>query len=104
LKREIKILRNENHYLREQLEFPSKPKGDLQKNNDEKVLKMVKEIQSKGLFLKSYGPCLNKIIIHYYLPLKNIKRLLPYFMDDRSMFFFLNTLASTYRPHRPIQG
>lgn len=48
LKREIKILRNENHYLREQLEFPSKPKGDLQKNNDEKVLKMVKEIQSKA--------------------------------------------------------
>jgi hypothetical protein len=27
-----------------------------------------------------------------------------YFTDDRSIFFFLNTLASTYRPHRPIQG
>jgi hypothetical protein len=29
---------------------------------------------------------------------------IPYFTDDRSIFFFLNTLASTYRPHRPIQG
>jgi hypothetical protein len=29
---------------------------------------------------------------------------LPYFTDDRSIFFLLNTLASTYRPHRPIQG
>ena len=28
----------------------------------------------------------------------------PYFTDDRSIFFFFNTLASTYRPHRPIQG
>jgi len=27
-----------------------------------------------------------------------------FFTDDRSIFFFLNTLASTYRPHRPIQG
>lgn len=48
LKREIKILRNENHYLREQLEFPAKPKGDLQKNNDEKFLKLVKDMQSKA--------------------------------------------------------
>ncbi|VDI56426.1 Hypothetical predicted protein [Mytilus galloprovincialis] len=48
LKREIKILRNENHYLREQLEFPAKPKGDLQKNNDEKFMKMVKDMQSKA--------------------------------------------------------
>lgn len=78
MKREIKILRNENHYLREQLEFPSKPKGDLQKNNDEKVMKMVKEMQSKGLFLKSCGPCLNIIIINYSLPLKNIQRLSKY--------------------------
>jgi hypothetical protein len=29
---------------------------------------------------------------------------IPYFTDDRSIFFFLNMLASTYRPHRPIQG
>ena len=28
----------------------------------------------------------------------------PYFTDDRSIFFFLNTLASINRPHRPIQG
>ena len=35
-----------------------------------------------------------KYIIHH----------IPYFTDDRSIFFFLNTLASTYRPHRPIQG
>ena len=48
MKRELKVLRNENHYLREQLEFPAKPKGDLQKNNDEKFMKMVKDMQSKG--------------------------------------------------------
>ena len=29
---------------------------------------------------------------------------IPYFTDDRLIFFSLNTLASTYRPHRPIQG
>jgi DNA mismatch repair ATPase MutS len=29
---------------------------------------------------------------------------IPYFTDDRSIFVFLNTLASTYHPHRPIQG
>ncbi|XP_056020727.1 kinesin-like protein KIF12 isoform X6 [Ostrea edulis] len=42
LKREIKILRNENIYLRQQLEFPAKPKGDLQKSNDEKFMKFLK--------------------------------------------------------------
>ena len=33
-----------------------------------------------------------------------VRTQVPYFTDDRSIFFFLNTLASTYRPHRPIQG
>ncbi|XP_041349655.1 uncharacterized protein LOC121368954 isoform X2 [Gigantopelta aegis] len=47
LKREIKILRNENHYLRQQLEFPAKPKGQLQKENDEKFMKFIKEQQQK---------------------------------------------------------
>ncbi|XP_052713147.1 uncharacterized protein LOC128187081 isoform X5 [Crassostrea angulata] len=42
LKREIKILRNENGYLRQQLEFPAKPKGELQKSNDEKFMKFLK--------------------------------------------------------------
>ncbi|XP_062588017.1 kinesin-like protein KIF12 isoform X4 [Saccostrea cucullata] len=42
LKREIKILRNENIYLRQQLEFPAKPKGELQKSNDEKFMKFLK--------------------------------------------------------------
>ncbi|XP_067673058.1 uncharacterized protein [Haliotis asinina] len=52
LKREIKILRNENHYLRQQLEFPAKPKGQLQKENDEKFMKFMKEQQQKesGLY------------------------------------------------------
>jgi hypothetical protein len=35
---------------------------------------------------------------------QGVKRDIPYFTDDRSIFVFLNTLASTYRPHRPIQG
>ncbi|XP_078336367.1 uncharacterized protein LOC111133229 isoform X4 [Crassostrea virginica] len=42
LKREVKILRNENVYLRQQLEFPAKPKGELQKSNDEKFMKFLK--------------------------------------------------------------
>ncbi|XP_052800078.1 uncharacterized protein DDB_G0283697-like isoform X6 [Mya arenaria] len=68
LKREIKVLRNENHYLREQpkpksktdtktpgkeksekpkLEFPAKPKGQLQKENDQKFAQMIKETNGK---------------------------------------------------------
>ncbi|KAL5015949.1 hypothetical protein ScPMuIL_005538 [Solemya velum] len=43
LKKEIKVLRNENIYLRQQLEFPAKPKEHLQKENDEKFLKFLKE-------------------------------------------------------------
>ncbi|XP_025090742.1 kinesin-like protein KIF12 isoform X2 [Pomacea canaliculata] len=52
LKREIKILRNENHYLRQQLDFPAKPKGQLQKENDEKFMKFMKEQKEKetGLY------------------------------------------------------
>ncbi|KAK7505912.1 hypothetical protein BaRGS_00002634, partial [Batillaria attramentaria] len=52
LKREIKVLRNENHYLRQQLEFPAKPKGQLQKENDEKFMKFMKEQKEKesGLY------------------------------------------------------
>ena len=29
---------------------------------------------------------------------------IQHFSDDRSISFFLNTLASTYHPHRPIPG
>ncbi|KAL8613977.1 hypothetical protein ACOMHN_023212 [Nucella lapillus] len=47
LKREIKVLRNENHYLRQQLDFPAKPKGQLQKENDEKFMKFMKEQKDK---------------------------------------------------------
>ncbi|XP_045172433.2 uncharacterized protein LOC123534316 isoform X3 [Mercenaria mercenaria] len=94
LKREIKVLRNENHYLRQQtgiptkvkpkpkpnndvknpndkkepdaenlkkpsdvirnyaknkenLEFPAKPRGQLQKENDQKVMKIMKETNEK---------------------------------------------------------
>ncbi|GFS13444.1 kinesin-like protein [Elysia marginata] len=52
LKKEIKILRQENHYLRQQLDFPAKPKGQLQKENDEKFMKFMKEQQQKetGLY------------------------------------------------------
>ncbi|XP_055957689.1 kinesin-like protein KIF12 [Patella vulgata] len=52
LKREIKILRNENHYLRQQMDFPAKPKGQLQKENDEKFMSFMKEQQRKesGLY------------------------------------------------------
>ncbi|KAI0208840.1 Kinesin-like protein KIF12 [Lamellibrachia satsuma] len=51
LKREIKILRQENHYLRQQLEFPVKPRGQLQKENDMKFLQMLKDhkMDSKGI-------------------------------------------------------
>ncbi|XP_045172444.2 kinesin-II 85 kDa subunit-like isoform X15 [Mercenaria mercenaria] len=95
LKREIKVLRNENHYLRQQtgiptkvkpkpkpnndvknpndkkepdaenlkkpsdvirnyaknkenLEFPAKPRGQLQKENDQKVMKIMKETNGKS--------------------------------------------------------
>ncbi|KAK3083515.1 hypothetical protein FSP39_024535, partial [Pinctada imbricata] len=48
LKREIKILRNENVYLRQQLEFPAKPKGALQKENDEKFMKFLKQGKDVG--------------------------------------------------------
>ncbi|XP_064612228.1 kinesin-like protein KIF12 [Liolophura sinensis] len=47
LKREIKVLRNENHYLRQQLEFPAKPKGQLQKENDERLVQFMKEQKQK---------------------------------------------------------
>ena len=40
----------------------------------------------------------------YVFSLYNIIDIIPYFTDDRSIFFSLNTLASTYCPHRPIQG
>ncbi|XP_076434848.1 kinesin-like protein KIF12 [Babylonia areolata] len=52
LKREIKVLRSENHYLRQQLDFPAKPKGQLQKENDEKFMKFMKEQKEKetGLY------------------------------------------------------
>jgi hypothetical protein len=40
---------------------------------------------------------------YYYDIILKLFRI-PYFTDDRSIFFSLNTLASTYRPHRPIQG
>ena len=67
------------------------------------MVKMVEMIiNSLGIFrrLKSifriitYEPAIKQIACHY----------LPYFTDDRSIFFSLNTLVSTYRPHRPIQG
>ncbi|XP_074641456.1 uncharacterized protein LOC141899193 [Tubulanus polymorphus] len=44
LKRELKILRSENHYLRQQLNFPEKPKGRLQKENDEQFHKLIKPV------------------------------------------------------------
>ncbi|KAL4223590.1 Kinesin-related protein 12 [Mactra antiquata] len=47
LKREIKVLRNENHYLKQQLEFPAKPKGQIQKENDQKMAKFMKETNGK---------------------------------------------------------
>ncbi|KAK7087618.1 hypothetical protein V1264_021644 [Littorina saxatilis] len=52
LKREIKVLRTENHYLRQQLDFPAKPKGQLQKENDEKFMKFMQEQKEKesGLY------------------------------------------------------
>ncbi|CAG5120016.1 unnamed protein product, partial [Candidula unifasciata] len=52
LKREIRILRQENHYLRQQLDFPAKPKGQLQKENDEQFMKFMKQQQQKetGLY------------------------------------------------------
>ncbi|BFZ04439.1 hypothetical protein BsWGS_07478 [Bradybaena similaris] len=52
LKREIRILRQENHYLRQQLDFPAKPKGQLQKENDEQFLKFMKQQEQKetGLY------------------------------------------------------
>ncbi|XP_021373159.1 uncharacterized protein LOC110463124 isoform X1 [Mizuhopecten yessoensis] len=43
LKREIKILRNENQYLRQQLEFPEKTKVAMQKESDEKYKNFMKE-------------------------------------------------------------
>ncbi|ESO97867.1 hypothetical protein LOTGIDRAFT_103786, partial [Lottia gigantea] len=49
LKREVKVLRNENHYLRQQLEFPAKPKGQLQKENDEKFMTFMKEQERKDI-------------------------------------------------------
>uniref|UniRef100_A0A2C9KXJ1 Kinesin-like protein n=1 Tax=Biomphalaria glabrata TaxID=6526 RepID=A0A2C9KXJ1_BIOGL len=52
LKKEIKILRQENHYLRQQLDFPAKPRGQLQKENDEKFQQFMKEQHQKesGLY------------------------------------------------------
>ncbi|CAL1543571.1 unnamed protein product [Lymnaea stagnalis] len=52
LKKEVKILRQENHYLRQQLDFPAKPRGQLQKENDEKFRKFMKEQHQKetGLY------------------------------------------------------
>ncbi|XP_059144272.1 uncharacterized protein LOC131931478 [Physella acuta] len=52
LKKEVRILRQENHYLRQQLDFPAKPKGQLQKENDEKFRKFMKEQTQKetGLY------------------------------------------------------
>ncbi|XP_033747893.1 kinesin-like protein KIF12 isoform X3 [Pecten maximus] len=43
LKREIKILRNENQYLRQQLEFPEKTKAAMQNESDEKYKKFLKD-------------------------------------------------------------
>ncbi|XP_064619151.1 uncharacterized protein LOC135482748 isoform X2 [Lineus longissimus] len=48
LKRELKILRQENHYLRQQLNFPEKPRGKLQKENDEQFLKLMKQNARKS--------------------------------------------------------
>jgi hypothetical protein len=47
--------------------------------------------------MKYSSPCLASDI---FFKLAN-KYQIPYFTDDRSIFFFLNTLASSYRPHRP---
>ena len=48
LKREVKILRQENHYLRNQLEFPVKPRGQLQKENDKRFLELLQDQQKTG--------------------------------------------------------
>ena len=47
--------------------------------------------------MKYSSPCLASDI---FFKLAN-KYQIPYFTDDRSIFFFLNTLALSYRPHRP---
>ena len=49
--------------------------------------------------MKYSSPCLASDI---FVKLAN-KYQIPYFTDDKSSFFPLNKLASTY-PHRPIQG
>ncbi|KAK3594778.1 hypothetical protein CHS0354_030719 [Potamilus streckersoni] len=48
LKREIKVLKNENHYLRQQLDFPAKPKGQLARQNDENYVKLMQEKEKQN--------------------------------------------------------
>ncbi|XP_023930806.1 uncharacterized protein LOC106161497 [Lingula anatina] len=43
LKKELKVLRQENHYLRQQLNFPDKPKGKLAKGNDEGFKELLRQ-------------------------------------------------------------
>ena len=59
-----------------------------------------------NLHIVSFSHCskLSSYLNLVTLCFKNTWIDIPYFTDDRSIFFFLNTLASTYRPHRPIQG
>ncbi|OAF68080.1 hypothetical protein A3Q56_04179 [Intoshia linei] len=47
LKRELKVLRHENHYLRKNINFPVKPKGELEKENDNNFLNFMKKTDTK---------------------------------------------------------
>ncbi|KAL3857944.1 hypothetical protein ACJMK2_012569 [Sinanodonta woodiana] len=48
LKREIKVLKNENHYLRQQLDFPAKPKGQLARQNEESYVKLLQDKEKQN--------------------------------------------------------
>lgn len=48
LQHEVRLLRHENYFLRQQLDYPIKPKGRLQKQNEAKILQIIRRLESKG--------------------------------------------------------
>ena len=76
----------------------------LQRKNADILLKLTLNTNQSINLQEKPETYLIILILHVCL-LKGInENSIKYFTDDRSIFFFLITLASTYRPHRPIQG